>query len=179
MNTSEFVMTFLGLVGVSAAWVGAGVWWHRREEAAREQRAEAEAAADTAAMAELERTRPHLVAAVRAMELGPGYDPSPAYRVTSAGPWVRPGGPEEAARCPGCGATQGISLVWVEAREELARFVCSVDAVTWVDPGWANDDAIAWVVRQPRDATWFTGPEEGPPATVELVERMRREAGNS
>ncbi|MFE9247231.1 hypothetical protein [Nocardiopsis sp. NPDC006938] len=147
---------------------------------ARAERRERERVADEQAMEQVARTDPHLAAAVRASEVGAGYDPSMIYRRTSHTPWIRPGGPADPARCPTCDTTAGLTLVWVEAREEGARFVCPMDAHVWCDPAWATEAALAWVTAQPLLTSWTTHtPQEVPPATWELMERMRREAGTT
>lgn len=110
---------------------------------------------------------------------GPGYTHGPVYVRTGLVAWTLPW-TDEPVRCPDCGQTVGLALVYLEGYPRTARFRCTSCGTTWRDPVWSTADAVDHV-ETTSVSTVPVGQDtrDADPDMAYLAEMMRREAGNT
>lgn len=108
---------------------------------------------------------------------GPGYDPTGTAHILIAGRWRHPDRPPAQCRC---GNTNGLTLIWLSHRPDLARMWCPTCDTAWTDPVWTTPEATARAIadqhdtpRDPRDT------DDVHPSIPYQVEMIRRQAGNT
>lgn len=109
---------------------------------------------------------------------GPGYAHGVVFVRTDPAGWEH--GLWPAPGCPDCGSGDGLSLVWLEDRPDLARLWCSC-GTTWTHPAWCTDMGTAWALDTDEG---HEGGHERDGADVDprlshLAEMIRRQAGNT